>query len=186
MIINENGSWVLDSQDSPHHAHDEYISEVIQDIVRNENIKSVYDFGCGYGDYLLAIEKNFGIQTTGFEQNPFIKEYKNIKAADLSQPLLLKEKADLVMSLEVGEHIPKEFEHNFIDTVCNNSSNVLVLSWAIVGQIGDGHINCQNNDYIISEVEKRGFVQLPEYNDVRQNAKLEWFRNTFMVFKRSV
>jgi hypothetical protein len=70
---------------------------------------------------------------------------------------------DLVISIEVGEHIPKEFEQVFIDNICSHTNSKLILSWAIVGQGGDGHVNCQNNDYIIAKLKEKGFEH-DEYN----------------------
>ena len=45
------------------------------------------------------------------------------------------------MSLEVGEHLPKEFEDIFINNLDNNNNYGIVLSWAIKGQGGYGHYN---------------------------------------------
>lgn len=53
------------------------------------------------------------------------------------------------------------------------------------GQGGDGHVNCQNNEYI-----KQKFLDLGYYNDIedenylRNNSSFSWFKNTIMVFKK--
>jgi len=33
----------------------------------------------------------------------------------------------------------------------------VILSWALPGQEGDGHVNCQPNDYIIGQMQKLSF-----------------------------
>ena len=38
------------------------------------------------------------------------------------------------MSLEVGEHLPQEFENIFIHNLHNNNKSGILLSWAIKGQ----------------------------------------------------
>jgi tryptophanyl-tRNA synthetase len=49
------------------------------------------------------------------------------------------------------------FAQNFIDNICTSSTKYLIISWAIEGQGGDGHVNCRNNDYVINEISKRNF-----------------------------
>ncbi len=90
------------------------------------------------------------------------------------------------MSLEVGEHLPKKFEDIFINNLHNNNENGMVLSWALVGQPGDGHINCQNNDYIKSKICKLGYINDIESENKLRNAasRCYWFKNTIMVFRK--
>ena len=88
-----------------------------------------------------------------------------------------------VISLEVGEHIPKEFEQRYLDNITKAAKFGVILSWAVVGQDGHGHVNCQNNDYIIAEMAKRGFTYSKiESEHLRKSATLSWFKNTLMVF----
>ena len=63
------------------------------------------------------------------------------------------------MSLEVGEHIPKEYEDIFINNLHNNNNKGIILSWAILGQGGFGHVNEQNNDYIKSKMSNLGYIK---------------------------
>ena len=89
------------------------------------------------------------------------------------------------MSLEVGEHLPKKYENIFIKNLHDNNKYGIILSWAIKGQPGHGHINCQNNDYI-----KKIFTDLGYINDVdaekelRRKSSLWWFKKTIMVFRK--
>ena len=90
------------------------------------------------------------------------------------------------MSLEVGEHIPAEFEDVFISNITKHVKKTLIISWAVEGQGGDGHVNCKNNDYIIAQIEERGF----KYNkkastELRKAAtNASWFSYTLMVFNK--
>ena len=92
---------------------------------------------------------------------------------------------DYVLCLEVGEHVPQDFESILIDNIDRHNSKGVILSWAIIGQGGDGHVNCKNNEYI-----KNIFLNLGYENDIReekylrQNSLFDWFKNTIMVFKR--
>ena len=91
-----------------------------------------------------------------------------------------------MLSLEVGEHIPAEFEDQFIDNITKHVKKTLIISWAIEGQGGSGHVNCRNNDYIIGQVTERGF----KYNEKASNELRKaatnafWFSYTLLVFDK--
>jgi hypothetical protein len=92
-----------------------------------------------------------------------------------------------VISLEVGEHIPKEFMSIYLDNIKNNCNKYLIMSWAVVGQDGYGHVNCMDNDDVIIEVTKRGFEYLAkESEDARSVVTMNtwWFKKTILIFKK--
>lgn len=183
-IISPTGFWI--EYEDYDHVFIKELSDVINDYVKEHNIKTVYDFGCGTGEYLDKLTKEVsGITATGFEGSPNGIIYNNIVEKDLSSKLNL-EPVDLVISIEVGEHIPKEFEQNFIDNISNSSKKHVIFSWAIEGQDGNGHINCQNNDYIISEMEKRGWnFDSSRTEEARKVMPQDiWIVNTLMFFNK--
>jgi hypothetical protein len=183
MEIKKNGSWIVEEND-PGHCYVEYMSDIILKIVNEKKPALVYDFGCGYGEYIKNISR-LGIEAIGFEAHPNRTRYENIQELDLSIPIVLERSADISISLEVGEHIPAKFEQIFLNNICNNTKDTVVLSWAIEGQTGDGHVNCRNNDYIISEMEKRGFVFDPTILETRKSFNSDqWFQNTAMLFHK--
>ena len=104
---------------------------------------------------------------------------------DLSKKFRSESKWEYIVSLEVAEHLPKQFEKIFIENLHENNTKGIILSWALVGQGGHGHFNERNNDYV-----KTLFKQLGYYNDVneeillRNKATVPWFKNTVMIFKR--
>jgi len=182
--INEHGCW--ETNDSTGHHVDDLLSRSIINILKNEKAISVADFGCGMGNYTRDF-LNSGFKCDGFDGNPNTESLTNnlCKVLDLSQSFQLQHKYDWVMSLEVGEHIPKEYEQVFIDNICNHAISGIILSWAIIGQGGDGHINCQNNNYIIAELKKRGWEYLQTDSEIlRKNSTRSWFKNTLMIFKK--
>jgi len=144
----------------------------------------VIDFGCGTGYYVEQLNAK-GYRAIGVD-GVYDGVSDKIKVADLSSPLDLNIKGS-VISLEVGEHIPEKYENYFFDNITSHCSNIMVLSWAVVGQIGIGHINCRNNDYVISKVVERGF-----FFDTNGTKLLKsdiepfcnYFYNTLMVFRR--
>lgn len=183
--INEKGYWETDNAIG--HITDMGLLIGIYSMFINKNINSVVDFGCGMGEYAKFF-KDKGKYVAAYDGNPNTYELTNGigKVLDLANPFNLDEQYDCVLSLEVGEHIPKEYEQVYIDNLCNHSKKYVLVSWAVVGQDGDGHVNCQNNDYVINEFNKRGY----SYNHIISNelrttvTKATWFRNTIMFFEK--
>ena len=100
--------------------------------------------------------------------------------------ILLDEKG-IIICLEVGEHLPKEYQDVFLDNIANNCSEYLIISWAVRNQEGYGHYNELNNDEIIPEITKRGFSHLHEVSEELRlipEDHCSYFRNTLMVFKK--
>jgi len=183
--VSDTGFWI--SNNDNEHRFVPQLSKAINDYVVTHNIKSVYDFGCGRGEYLNELQKfDNTLALTGFEGHQTDGVFNNIVKQDLSTPLNL-DQVDMVMSIEVGEHIPKEFEQTFIDNISNHAKEHIFLSWAIVGQGGLGHINCQNNDYIIKQFADRGWIHQEELsNQIRSTMPGSiWLKNTVMIFTRS-
>lgn len=151
--------------------------------------QTLIDLGCGLGDYCdMFTYLSFGKTIIGFEGTPSIQKiahYHDIRNIDLSAVGAALPRADFVLCLEVGEHVPQAREQTFIGNVTKAASNILLLSWAVPGQTGVGHVNERPNDYVIAEIEKRGFVYCEELSLVlRASASLPWFKNTLMVFLR--
>ena len=62
------------------------------------------------------------------------------------------------------------------------------MSWAIIGQLGDGHVNCMNNDEVISKMNELGFDYLEDDSVSARNSVspeiASWFLKTIMIFKK--
>lgn len=182
MIINKNGFWESNSLDG--HAFDHLLNESISRFCLKNKIETAYDFGCGHGKYTINLN-NIGVDCKGFDGNPYTKMISNdfCDVLDLTTNFELK-KVDLVMSLEVGEHIPSEFEDHIISKIKNHAKKYIIISWAIEGQGGDGHINCRNNNYIKEKFMDNFINLIDEEKYFRENCELPWFKNTVMIFER--
>lgn len=181
--INEKGFW--EDATGSGHIHDQRLATAIY---KNhlESGKTLLDLGCGKGDYIKYF-KSQGCEVTGLDGNPHTPALSDGLAGvqDISVPFSLGKKFDVVISLEVGEHIPAEYESTLIDNIIKHAKNKIITSWAVPGQGGDGHVNCRTNEYIIDEFEKRGW----EYNRLassilRTSSSLPWFKKTLFVFER--
>jgi hypothetical protein len=183
MSSNNNGIWNQWQADCYHQSSPK-LADFLSTILPKDQF--VLDFGCGNAFYISELEKKgfkcAGVE--GFQLNNFLHD--NIIIKDISQPVNL-EIIGSVISLEVGEHLPKESEQIFLDNITKHSSGIVVLSWALPGQPGVGHINCQPQDYIIEEMERRNFIFSPfTTKDARKNIddNTDWFRRTLLIFKK--
>lgn len=151
--------------------------------------KHVIDLGCGLATYLRYLHDVGFTDLTGVEGtqlNTF--EFGNIIVHDLSKPIHQIKKGN-VICLEVGEHVPNDFEDVVISNICNSCADdgKIIMSWAVPSQDGIGHVNCQHNIYIVDKMQKKGFkLILDDTLKVRAivEERLNYFRNTLMIFER--
>lgn len=168
------------------HRFDVFLSSALICFFQDEGAHSVVDFGCGMGDYVKALRRHH-ISCEGYDGNPDTPTLSGGVAGilDISQPFDLGKRFEWVLSLEVGEHLPKQYERVFLDNLHRHNVKGIVLSWAVKGQGGFGHFNEQNNEYIKSVMSQYGYTNdLQAENRLRQKASLNWFRNTIMVFRK--
>lgn len=193
MGINKKGFWSSGSDPKNYsegtdttHCYDPSLAKALLDFLKNEDTNSVVDFGCGLGDYTKFFNNN-GLNTKGFDGNPDTPSLTNntCDIMDLSEPNKLDTKFDWALCLEVGEHIPKEYESIFVKNLDYHNLNGIILSWAVIGQSGDGHVNCQNNDYVKELFNNLGYTS-DDYTEflLRTYSTLPWFKNTIMVFRK--
>ena len=190
-IDSVNGAYL--TSDLNDHVFDQSLSLGIVNFFSKENSKCVADFGCGPGWYTNAICNQLKIQCDGYDANPNTtllaknNNYSgNFFVTDLTKPIIFENKYEWVLCLEVGEHIPSHFEDILIQNMHNNNTKGVVLSWAIEGQNGPGHVNCKNNDYIINKFVELNYNYDIENTDNLRNSATNafWFKNTIMVFRK--
>ncbi len=185
--VHPHGYWYGDKTENQH-AFDPLLANALAQFFQEEGALSVADFGCGLGYYVKLINDR-QIQCDGYDGNPDTPELtKGLgQVADLSQSVDLGKTYDWVLSLEVGEHIPKKYEQAFIENLHEHNAQGIVLSWAVKGQGGYGHFNEQNNAYIKSIMSDYGYINDVEAEQkLRKNSHLFWFKNTVMVFRKQV
>lgn len=183
--IHENGYW-CGVEANREHVFDRSLARALVEFFQSEKATSIVDFGCGKGDYVKTFLAN-NIPSDGFDGNPETPSLSDGVASvlDLSEPVSINKEYDWVLSLEVGEHLPKQYETIFIENLHKHNTKGIVLSWAIKGQGGYGHFNEQNNDYIKSILASYGYENdLEAEKKLRECSSLRWFKNTVMVFRR--
>jgi hypothetical protein len=117
------------------------------------------------------------------------RAFKGVLKVDIAAPMeyLSKWKKGHVICLEVMEHIPEKYMRITLDNIARICNGRLVLSWAVVGQGGYGHINEMNNEDCIPIIEAVGFKKNDELT-VKSRKYVDhltsYFRNTVMIFDR--
>jgi len=183
-MINERGFW--EDNGIHNHKYDQPLNEGISKYLKSYGVDSILDLGCGTGQYAERFIQD-GFICDCYDGNPNTPEISNniCGVLDLSVPVDLGKTYDCVLSLEVGEHIPEEYESIFIENIVKHSKNLVILSWATIGQGGYGHYNERPNEYIESLFLNYGFHREKEVESVlRQVPQWWWFKNTIMVFKK--
>ncbi len=177
--IHPHGYWLTRGDE----IYDSPLGEALTSFFRAEHVWSVGDFGCSPGAYVKQF-LHAGIRAIGYDGSPWVNNVPNCHTMDLATRVCLGP-FDWVLSLETGEHIPADYEQIFLDNLAYSASYGLVLSWAIPGQGGRGHVNCRSNEYVTEELAKRGFRYDDEAVLNLRAVATEWyFKNTLMVFRR--
>jgi hypothetical protein len=185
-MISNTGFW--DKQNAPqHHIHSPNVSKWIVEFLSYNKSKQIYDLGCGMGDYLNDLKNNDFTDLIGFEGDPILKYQEiDIRKQDLTQNIQF-DKLGNVICLEVGEHIPKQFQDIFIENVTSLCDEYLIFSWAIRGQGGQGHVNELNNNEILPLFLNKGFILLEKETEslrAQPEEYCRYFRNTLFVLKK--
>jgi SAM-dependent methyltransferase len=129
--------------------------------------RSVIDVGCGTGHFCRYLELR-SRTAVGFEYSAIARLVArclgvNARRLDLTNPKLdaPTQRADLAISLEVGEHVAAPLAPALVRFLCAASPTV-VLTCAPPGQDGNGHVNCQPKDYWYELFAQRRYGRWPE------------------------
>jgi 2-polyprenyl-3-methyl-5-hydroxy-6-metoxy-1,4-benzoquinol methylase len=180
----ETGIWKIDL--ARRHKCDTLLAGIIG-MMYSPN--STADLGCGNGMY-CAIFKAIGWPTVhGYEGTPNMINlgiYDDIMPLNLIKRRVVGIKYDLVLCLEVGEHVPPQHEQAVLDNMVAFTTKDLIISWAVPGQYSaSGHVNCQPNDYIVKQLEDREMKFDEKMTlTLRKHSAFNWFKKGVMAFQK--
>ncbi|TVQ13194.1 MAG: class I SAM-dependent methyltransferase [Leptolyngbya sp. DLM2.Bin27] len=150
--------------------------------------KSVVDVGCGQGVWLsvlksLGIEEVLGIDGDYIQRDKLEIGENEFRASDLNQPLHLDRTFDLVISLEVAEHLPEEIADIFIRNL-TNLGKVVLFSAAIPFQGGVNHVNEQWPDYWIKKFDGLDYVPIDCIREKvwKDSRVASWYAQNMIIF----
>lgn len=167
--------------------------EMVPEIVKLFNPKSVIDVGCGLGNFLYFFKKEgvndiLGVDGSWVDKeklNQFITKEEFLER-DLEKEFKIEKKYELVLSLEVAEHLSTNtasiFVHNLVSL-----GDIIIFSAAIPFQGGQNHLNEQWLSYWEELFNKSGFV----LHDILRPLFWEnsnifwWYRQNTVVFAKA-
>ena len=162
--------------------------EIVPEIIKLLNPKSVIDIGCGIGTFIHCFKEEGVKDVLGIDGpwanmelvNKFLSE-EEFLMKNLEEKLILNKKFDLTISLEVAEHLSEESADIFVENLIS-SGNIILFSAAIPLQGGQNHINEQWLDYWQEKFLKHDYylqdVIRPIFWD---NPKVFWWYKQNMV-----
>lgn len=158
------------------------------------------DIGCGAG-YAVELARRLDIDAHGYDIA--CPDTLWTSPWDLTVPDLRPVRASLVLSWEVGEHLPAEAAETYVDNMVmaladdgdlaptfRGPASWLVFTAAPPGQDGEGHINCQPQEFWRTLIEARGPLYDAEITDrIRETWRWAtgpcfWYPQNVQVFRK--
>lgn len=150
--------------------------------------ESVLDVGCGLGTWLaaarqLGVRDVFGVDGSWLDLSTLDVEPSAVMRVDLEKGISLDRRFDLVVSLEVAEHLDAGAADGFVASLVRHG-DVVLFSAAIPFQGGHHHVNEQFADYWVERFAAHGyhaldFVRPQIWSD---EGVLWWLRQNVLVF----
>ena len=154
---------------------------------------SVLDIGCGLGTFLYEFKKHqveniVGVDGSWVDKKKLVISSKDFVEADLEKPINLNKKFDIVLCLEVAEHLVETAANTIVDSLSNHS-NIIIFSAALKNQMGQNHINEQPFSYWHKKFNAKGYDIVDLFRPVFWNdTKVQWWykQNMFLFVHQSV
>ena len=150
----------------------------------------ILDVGCGPGLYVEEMHV-WGLIACGIDSDPRLVETDWLKRVDLLDRYVAPWKGgfDVVLSLEVGEHIAADYAGAYVDAIVESGCGLVYFSAARPGQGGQGHINCQPKAYWVRLFHQKGFFLNPDRTDewigfMRAGPHMGWVTQNGMILER--
>ena len=158
-------------------------------ILGEELPRSLLDVGSGLGTWLRAA-KALGIADVVGIDAQALPEYDDLGCEvivqDLSRPFDLGRRFDVILCLEVAEHLDEASAENLVATLCRHGDRIL-FSAACPGQWGQNHINCQWPAYWQACFNTAGYACSDAIRwQIWDDPEIEpWYRQNLFVAEKS-
>ncbi|HLT73024.1 MAG TPA: methyltransferase domain-containing protein [Cyclobacteriaceae bacterium] len=171
--------------------HNTRAAEVIVPLIMDLfPVTSVLDVGCGLGTWMrvfqdAGVKDILGIDGDYVDKSKLVISEEHFFSRDLRMPFDLGRKFDLVISLEVAEHLPPQHAGTFISSLCAHSDRI-IFSAAIPGQGGQNHLNEQWSTYWTEMLAQHGYQRIDAIRPQVWNLKSVdvWYRQNMFVYAK--
>jgi hypothetical protein len=148
--------------------------------------RTAIDLGCGAGLFVQYLNAK-GVDAYGVEAadlrsiqplpDKFIQQ-------DLRVTFDLEQHFDLVLCLEVAEHIDAAFEPMLFENIHRHAGKYLLFSAAVPGQEGHGHVNEHTEEYWFTVLRELGFRLLVDQTNIcRALCKHPWYAKNISLWE---
>lgn len=152
--------------------------------------KSVVDVGCGVGAWPAVfrehgVEEAWGVDGDWVDTKALRIPREHFVEADLNAPLDLGRRFDLVVSLEVAEHLDEANAVTFVETLTRHGP-VVLFSAAVPDQGGASHVNEQWPAYWVEHFRQQGYaVADPFRRAIWEDDRVAWWytQNVFLFVR---
>ncbi|PKN88653.1 MAG: hypothetical protein CVU46_00150 [Chloroflexi bacterium HGW-Chloroflexi-8] len=153
-------------------------------------INSVVDIGCGIGSWLKAFQDHGvtnikGYDVSNLQKSDYLVPYENLELNFdfISRDFPNDKKYDILLCLEVVEHLPEKKSFEFIKKL-TELSPVILFSAAIPGQSGHGHINEQYPSFWNEIFQKFSFIEIDFIKPlIWNNYEIAWwYRQNMTIY----
>lgn len=170
--------------------------QIIPLLVELFSPRNVIDVGCGIANFLKVFGNHDIVDVKGLDGdwvdlNKLGIPVEKFEKIDLERGFdeyvrNNPRKYDLLISLEVAEHLSPNAAENFVGNLCK-LSNTIVFSAAIPFQGGQDHINEQWQTYWIKIFNKNGFVCDDTIRKrIWNNSQIHWwYRQNILHFTKT-
>ncbi|XP_053390590.1 uncharacterized protein LOC123548278, partial [Mercenaria mercenaria] len=168
----KTGGWCF-SQSKGEGGQHRTDKNLVTALIRLLKGRSIGSFGDGPGLYKqFFLESNEINVYDAYDGAPFceITSHGRVKFLDLTLPQYGLPIYDWILSIEVAEHIPKEYESVFISNIVRHAREGVILSWASPGQSGYSHINNRPFLYVKDLMNSLGFTHDEKESDMLKSA----------------
>ena len=179
--VNEISYQQIESEEGP------FAERLAQWIATELTPATVLDIGCGPGTYVRALRAQ-DIEATGIDTDERVLGQEHLQQQSLFE---LDQQAELVLCLEVAEHIPGENNDAIAENIAAAllAGGTLIWSAAHPGQGGVGHVNCQTKQYWEDLITAAGLQRDTTMEEcllsyIKNGYHMGWFLQNAMVFRR--
>jgi SAM-dependent methyltransferase len=157
-------------------------------IAERDQPHSVLDYGCGPGRHLLLFESLGASEILGIDgadASTTRLAPHQYRRHDMNRPLDLGRRFDLVLCLEVLQHLDPATDAVAFDAIAAHAADRIIFSVAAPGQ-HSRHANSLPMGRVLDLWASRGWVpELVDTLGLRALSDLSWLRRNLLVLRRS-
>ena len=154
------------------------------------DLRSVLDLGCGTGAWLGVLSSGgrcevFGVEGEAYHRRDLEIDPDLVLTADLGQTIDLHRRFDLVLCLEVAEHIDAARADTVVAN-CVRHGDLVLFSAALPGQQGIHHVNEQPPQYRATRFAHHGYGVLDVIRSrIWDDPQIPvWYRQNILLYVR--